>query len=114
MGEDYAHLTLASKKDGIYLAYTAVKGAHEGTPEEPQILEKIKGNEIFLRVEVTAGAKCQFSYSHNGKRFKAAGEKFTAVPGRWIGAKVGLFATRENKINDSGYGNYDWFRITSK
>lgn len=34
------------------------------------------------------------------------------LPGRWIGAKVGLFATRPDKTNDSGFADVDWFRIT--
>ncbi|GAB3533806.1 glycoside hydrolase 43 family protein [Pontibacter brevis] len=112
MGEDYAHLSLVSKKDGIYLAYTTVDDAHKGTPENEQLLGKLNGNEVYLRVNVDKGAKCQFSYSENGNDFKTVGNTFTAVPGRWIGAKVGIFATREDKINDSGYADYDWFRIT--
>lgn len=113
MGEDYAYISLVSKEDGIYLAYTTVKEAHEGTPEKEQLLAKLKGNGVHFRVKVSEGAKCQFSYSENGNKFKEVEEIFTAVPGRWIGAKVGIFATREDKINDSGYADYDWFRVTS-
>ncbi len=112
MGEDYASLHLVSKEDGIYLAQTVVDDAHEGTEPREEIIKKVDGDEIYLRVKVKEGAKSQFSYSENGKRFKEVGEEFTAVPGRWIGAKVGLYATREEKINDSGFADYDWFRIT--
>ncbi|MBA9076355.1 glycoside hydrolase family 43 protein [Rufibacter quisquiliarum] len=112
MGEDYAHLSIVSKKDGLYLTYASALKSHKGTPEKEQILGKLSGNEVQLRVKVSAGAKCQFSYSEDGQNFKQAGEVFTAVPGRWIGAKVGIFATREDKTNDSGFADYDWFRIT--
>lgn len=112
MGEDYASLYLVSREDGIYLAHSVVDDAHEGTEPKEEIIAKVEGDEIYLRVKVKEGAGSQFSYSENGKRFKEVGEEFTAVPGRWIGAKVGLFATREDKINDSGYADYDWFRIT--
>lgn len=112
MGEDYAHISLVSKKDGVYVAYTSVDDAHDGTLEKEQLLGKLNGNEVYFRVSVDKGAKCQFSYSEDGKNFKQAGSAFTAVPGRWIGAKVGIFATRQDKINDSGYADYDWFRIT--
>lgn len=47
----------------------------------------------------------------NGLSFTPIGEKFTAVPGRWIGAKIGLFALSESVANDYGYTNVDWFRI---
>ncbi|AKD05677.1 glycoside hydrolase [Pontibacter korlensis] len=112
MGEDYAHISLVSKKDGLYVAYTSVDDAHKGTPEKEQLLSKLNGNEVYFRVSVDKGAKCQFSYSEDGRNFKPAGNTFTAVPGRWIGTKVGIFATRQDKINDSGYADYDWFRIT--
>lgn len=111
MGEDYAHISLVSKEDGLYLAYTEVKKAHKGTPEKEQIITKLKGNEVYFRVTISKDAVCQFAYSENGKKFKEVGDKFTAVPGRWIGAKVGIFATRQDKINDAGYADYDWFRV---
>src|SRR5690606_11162326 len=99
MGEDYAHISLVSKRDGVYLAYTSVKDAHKGTPEKEELLGKLNGNEVYFRVNVNKDAKCQFSYSEDGKKFKEVGSSFTAVPGRWIGAKVGLFATRQYKTN---------------
>ena len=57
------------------------------------------------------GGICNFSYSFDGDVFKNAGDEFIASPGRWIGAKVGIFCTREDQTNDSGYANFDWFRI---
>ncbi|RNI28468.1 glycoside hydrolase [Rufibacter immobilis] len=112
MGADYAHLSLVSRKDGLYLTYNTAQKADKGTPEKEQELGKLTGNEVYFRVKVSAGAQCQFSYSQDGQNFKDAGAPFTAVPGRWIGAKVGLFATRQDKTNDSGYADYDWFRIS--
>ncbi|MDQ6763186.1 MAG: hypothetical protein M3015_11245, partial [Bacteroidota bacterium] len=38
------------------------------------------------------------------------GNEFNAVPGRWIGAKAGIFCTRESQANDSDYAGFDWFR----
>ena len=56
---------------------------------------------------------CDFSYSLDGKRFKKLGNPFQAKEGRWIGAKVGMFCTRPAiKINDGGWADVDWFRIT--
>ena len=112
MGEDYAHISLVSKKDGLYIAFTKANDVRHGNEEKQEIITKLKGNEVYFKVEVREGARCQFSYSENGKKFKAVGGEFTAVPGRWIGAKVGIFAVRQDKINDSGYADYDWFRVT--
>ena len=66
---------------------------------------------IYLRVAVSKGARCQFSYSLNGHSFIAAGAPFQAEVGRWIGSKVGLFCTRETTTNDSGWAEFDWFRV---
>lgn len=112
MGEDYVYIALVSKVDGTYISYVTVKEADKGTKENEQIIEKYEGEEIYFRVEVSKEATCSFSYSTNGKRFKKIPNSFVAVPGRWIGAKVGIFASRTTRINDSGYADYDWFRIT--
>jgi hypothetical protein len=39
------------------------------------------------------------------------GDEFQATAGQWIGAKMGIFATRDTQTNDSGIAEYDWFRV---
>ena len=67
-----------------------------------------------MRVAVTKGGVCVFSYSEDGSNFKTIGDKLIAKPGRWVGAKTGLFCTRTVKTNDSGYADIDWFRVESE
>lgn len=111
MGLSYANLGLKSKKDGIYLVYTICKDADKGKVENETIITKADDRIVYLRVKVLKGAVCKFSYSLNGKDFIDTGEEFKAEPGRWIGGKVGIFCTRETQINDSGYADFDWFRV---
>jgi beta-xylosidase len=118
IGFSYASLALKSKQDGIYLVHTDGKEADKGKIEVENNVLKVSDNSeylrtriIYLRVKISAGAKCRFSYSFDGVQFTAAGTEFQAEPGRWKGAKVGLFCTREVITNDSGYGEFDWFRI---
>ena len=111
MGLTYANLALKSKKDGIYLVYSVCKDADKEKAEKETIITKLNSGEIYLRVQVTNGGKCNFYYSINKKTFTKAGEEFTAEVGRWIGAKVGIFCTRETQINDSGWTDFDWFRV---
>lgn len=111
MGLSYANLGLKSKKDGIYLVYTICKDVDKGKVENETVITKADDRIVYLRVKVLKGAVCKFSYSLNGKDFIDAGEEFKAEPGRWIGAKVGIFCTRETQINDSGYADFDWFRV---
>jgi beta-xylosidase len=111
MGLSFACLALKSKKDGIYLTYTVCKDAVKGKAESEHIIAKVDNQAAYLRVKVSKGAKCRFSYSLEGTFFTDAGEEFEAEVGRWIGAKVGLFCTRQAITNDSGYADFDWFRV---
>ena len=111
MGLSYANLALKSKKDGIYLVYSVCKDADKGKAEKETVITKLNSGEIFLRVQVTKSAKCNFYYSADGNSFTKAGDEFTAEVGRWIGAKVGIFCTRETQSNDSGWADFDWFRV---
>lgn len=111
MGQSYAALSLLSKKDGIYLVYSICERANKGATEKETIVTKLKSGDLYLRLSMSAGAKCKFSYSTDGKSFNSVGSEFQATPGQWIGAKMGLFATRQTQINDSGWGEYDWFRV---
>ena len=114
MGMDYASLRLSSKKDGIYLSFVECKNADKGGIEEETVISKLLGSKVQLRVEVSEGGICQFRYSENGIDFTPAGNQFTAREGKWIGAKVGLYSSREQQTNDAGYVDVDWFRISGR
>ena len=111
MGFSYAGLALKNKKDGIYMVQTVCKDASKGSAEKEIIVAKCNSSTIYFRVKVTKGAKCNFSYSIDGKTFINNGEEFTAEVGRWIGARMGIFCTRESQTNDSGWVDFDWFRV---
>ena len=111
MGFSYAYLGLKNKEDGIYLVYATCTGADQGKAEIENIITKIPGVTIYVRVKITSGAKCKFSYSLDGQRFVEVKGEFQAETGRWIGAKLGIFCTRETQTNDSGYADFDWFRV---
>jgi beta-xylosidase len=113
MGYSYANIGVKSKKDGLYLVYGLGKDADSKKgAEDEKTLIKLSSPTVWLRVKVSAGGKCDFSYSTDGKTFTTAGETFQAESGRWKGGKVGIFCTRDTQINDSGYADFDWFRIT--
>src|SRR5690606_18394298 len=112
MGMAYAHIALESKKDGIYLKYSGNENAEKGNAEKERDIKKLNGNSMTLQASVDKNEFCKFSYSEDGKNFTQIDETFKALPGKWIGAKVGLFATQEEKTNDSGYADFDWFRIS--
>ena len=80
---------------------------------------------MYMRAEIrntpkegdVPDASCTFSYSLDGENWHQISVddreyKFKARPGRWIGAKVGLYCNRHHSKNDSGWMEADWFRIS--
>lgn len=114
LGADYALLSLVKKTDGNYLSFSLCRNADKGNQPSLQDGEKITSGDIYLRVEVTKGAICKFSYSEDGNTFKPCGEGLTARPGRWVGAKLGLFCTSKRKTNDAGFVEVDWWRVEAE
>jgi beta-xylosidase len=73
--------------------------------------EEMSGT-VYLRVEVSDGAVCSFSYSADGAQFHPAGEPFTATKGRWVGAKVGVFAVNLQRSGSGGYVDVDGVEVS--
>jgi beta-xylosidase len=112
VGLDVANICVLKREDGNYISFGSCENADKGNVETIDDIEKLKNVEdIYFRVKVLNKAQCEFSYSTDGKIFKTIEKKFTAKPGKWVGARVGLFATSIKKINDNGYADVDWFRI---
>ena len=111
MGMSYADIAIKNDKDGLKLVYSVCKDANKGKKETEKIIAPLKVSTVYLRTKVSSGAKCRFEYSVDGVSFIDIGEEFVATVGRWIGAKIGLFCVRGSVTNDSGYADFDWFRV---
>ncbi len=111
MGRGYASLALEDREDGIYLVYNTSDDAQHGNPEKAIFAKKINSNTIYFRLSVTADAMAEFSYSENGKSFKGLDTPFKIQRGYWIGAKIGLFNVRQKTTNDSGFADFEYFRL---
>ncbi|RYF88501.1 MAG: glycosyl hydrolase 43 family protein [Chitinophagaceae bacterium] len=112
-GVDYAYISLVKKEDAVYISYNSCIAADKNKPEKEILLKKWTGEQLYFRVMVSPGAICHFSYSEDGKSYQRVEETFSAKPGKWVGAKLGLFSTGTAKTNDAGYTDVDWFRIGS-
>ena len=111
MGQDYSYLALTQGADGLYVSQAISRDAERRNPESESARRRVAGSIFYLRVQVTETAVCRFSYSSDGTNFVPVGEPFTARKGRWIGAKVGLFAIRTGTTRETGYADFDWFRV---
>lgn len=113
MGGDYQSVVVAKKLDGFYLQLRRAEKAEKGGEEKIIFETKLKSNEAYLKVNVNEpNGLCQFSYSENGKSYTKIGDVFQSKPGKWIGAKVGLYCVSDPKVQRGGYADFDYFRIT--
>lgn len=112
LGKSYAYLSLVQKPDGIYVDYSACENAYRGNQETVHTFGKISTTTIYFRVKVTKDGSCHFSYSTDGRQYHSVAKSFQATGGVWVGAKVGMFCTCKIRSHDSGYADFDWFRIT--
>jgi beta-xylosidase len=122
-GQDYGIITINNTDKGLLLSQSACKDAPKGTAETMNATLPTDKNTVYFRVEVRQTkelnneqilepkATCSFSYSFDGKKFSTLGSTFVAREGKWVGAKVGIFCQRPQALNDSGYADFDWFRI---
>lgn len=115
MGLDHASLVVTNKPDGFYVQLRKAEKADKGGEEKILFETRLKKNEAYLKVQIQEpNGLCRFSYSENGRDFTKAGEIFQARPGKWIGAKVGLYSISASKAPRGGYADFEWFRITKK
>ena len=111
MGLDYCKISLSRENGKLEVRTGLCKQADKGGKEELSLPGPVATSTIFFRVQVRKGAECSFSYSTDGAGFIQTNSSFKAVQGRWIGAKIGLYALRNGVINDAGSADIDWFRI---
>lgn len=112
MGDSYAYLSLTKKADGIHLVYAVCNDADRRNKEYETDIKRLEVPTIYFKVKVDKNGICSFGYSSDGKKYFTAGKEFQAVPGKWIGAKVGIFCTEKIKTHDAGYADFNWFRIS--
>jgi len=109
MGQSYSYLAVEKKLDDYHLIKVFCGDANSGGRETEEANVDCKSDSLLLRVKISKGATCSFSYSSDGEEFTSIGELFTAQPGKWIGAKVGLFCLATSAEQKTGYADYDSF-----
>jgi beta-xylosidase len=102
MGREWAFLAYSITYKGLELGMYA--GSYFQGEDKTERIEFIPAekNSCYLRVEVDDKRMCIFSYSFDGTEYKKIGKEFTAAPGVWIGAKVGLFNINPNITESRG------------
>jgi beta-xylosidase len=130
-GIDYAYLSLKKNQDGLMVFFNKCLNAESGNPEQTSVGIKVQNSTAYFRVNVKnikpggtdflkynnaenspeGNSLCTFSYSFDNVNYQIVDDPFAAKKGKWVGAKVGIFAIRKGKTYETGYADFDWFRI---
>ncbi|SFR98615.1 Beta-xylosidase [Granulicella pectinivorans] len=108
LGQDYAYVATRRTEKGLVLVYGV---SHDAGAETETVIRPLQGETVYLRMQLSEGARAQFFASEDGTHFTPAGEVFQARTGVWIGAKVGLFAQGPAMRGERSYVDVDWFRF---
>ncbi|ASA24034.1 glycoside hydrolase family 43 protein [Paenibacillus donghaensis] len=84
----------------------------EGNAETEQVVweQRAGSQSVILQVDVEPGGQCSFRFSLDGEQFESIDRpRFQAVVSKWVGAKVGLFATSTEQ--PGGYADFGWFKV---
>ena len=112
-GTDYGYISVEKRYDQLFIIAKQNIKADKNNVEEELASFPVSGTDLFLEINVQKGGACHFGFSTDGEKFITVLKPFTAKPGRWVGAKVGMFCLRNNITNDAGFVDVDWFRIES-
>ncbi|MHA6480809.1 glycoside hydrolase family 43 protein [Paenibacillus sp. strain BS8-2] len=108
-GYRYAALTYSVDEAGS-TELVLVEGDTERETEVWRV--PVLNREVSLRVVVSTGGVCKFSYCHAGERYVAIeAPDFVASVSKWVGAKVGIYSQAGR--SDGGYVDFDEFRMAA-
>ncbi|WP_083684143.1 MULTISPECIES: glycoside hydrolase 43 family protein [Actinoalloteichus] len=100
LGDDYAWLGVVAGQAGLRLVLRR-RLAGEGAETElaARDLGPVTTATLRMRLEVSSGGRCRFGVADGDGVFHRLGTgpdaSFAATAGRWVGAKVGVFAVAE-------------------
>lgn len=101
-GEDYAWIGVRynAETKRFMIGSATCHDAREDCEESFTADSALTKNSLTLRATMFVGGGVVFSYAQESEqekgRFRTIGELFQARPGRWVGAKIGLFARHAN------------------
>jgi beta-xylosidase len=111
LGTDYARIFVQKDTVGYVLQFAICQQADMGKSEINYYSKQITGDSLLLRVRITPQEQAYFSFSLDGRSFQDIPSVFVMKPGKWVGARLGLFCLRRKWLNDAGAAGFDWCTI---
>ncbi|TCK98648.1 beta-xylosidase [Natranaerovirga hydrolytica] len=113
-GMSYAYVAIIKKEEDVYLQYVTSQGKDEDIKENLQWEKKIQLDQdanIWFKINFNKTEKCQFSTSVDGVKYNQTTDYFTPSQGKWVGAKIGLFALNEKLTNSESYIDVEYVKF---
>lgn len=103
IGLEYAALDVQCGADG-YRLRLSISGDERAS-------HLVENSSVTLQVKVGAGGVCRFGIVSGSTGFYQLGPAFRARPGRWIGAKIGVYCLTTNVLDISGHADIGYFHF---
>lgn len=112
-GERYAALALEQREGKCKVILIAAWMSDTGVLHQQQrdISDWPSNKPLWLRVNVASGGICHFSYGENSIDWQTVTPSFAAGKGKWVGAKLGIFAASRQSAAQPGSGIYSHFTV---
>ena len=110
-GTDYAWVGVEHTPAGRAVVVKTCLGARDGGEERVLATLPAPEGPVYLRVEWRAGGLCRFGVSFDGRDFTIFEATIAARPGRWVGAKVGVFSATTAGQPTKAAADFAWFRV---
>lgn len=113
-GSDYAYIAVENREGGLFIICRENLQADKMGTEKEKAAYPVKGNSFILEISMEEGGKYRFAFTDSDGVSTSVVREFIAKPGRWVGAKIGLFCLRSQLTNDAGFADIDWIRFENK
>jgi beta-xylosidase len=110
-GTDYAWVGVEQTAAGPVVAVSSCADAPAGEQEHRLESRPAGSGPVWLRLEWRPDGTCRFASSPDGAAFTPLGSEFVARPGRWVGAKIGLFASAAGAGSPTGSADFSSFAV---
>ena len=117
---DFSSLPAGAEAGLVVAGQASAALAVESHSAEPQLIlrldeavyftQKLPLAPVKLRVTVSEGGRCRFSFA-TGDHWIEIPDEFVAKKGVWIGARVGIYSSARGVSAMTGHADFDYFRF---
>jgi beta-xylosidase len=114
-GERYGAVSVCQQEEARVLVFDFGWMSDKGVLSQKRILlETLKEDKpVFLKAEIFPRGVCHFAFRQDDRDvWKGISPPFSACAGKWVGAKIGIFAASVTENSAPGYGAFSYFHIS--